>query len=187
MTVEQLQYQVIRSSRKTVAIQILPSGQVVLRCPRRMSAARIQSFVESKRDWIQAHLERIAAEPAVQPFLPEDLERMKQAAKADLSARAERFSRQLGLEYGRVTVRAQRSRWGSCSAGGNLSFNCLLMEAPEPVRDYVVVHELCHRAHMDHSAAFWAAVGQALPDYGKSRQWLKQNGGRLIARLPEKK
>ena len=87
------------------------------------------------------------------------------------------------MDYGRITIRAQRTRWGSCSAQGNLNFNCLLMLTPDNVMEYVVVHELCHRKEMNHSARFWSEVEKILPDYRRSRQWLKDNGGGLIGRL----
>ena len=83
----------------------------------------------------------------------------------------------------RLTIRHQKTLWGSCTPAGNLNFNCLLMLAPEEVRDYVVVHELCHLKHMDHSRAFWRAVEKALPGYRQQRKWLKENGHSLLARL----
>ena len=76
------------------------------------------------------------------------------------------------MTYGRITIRAQRSRWGSCSSKGNLNFNCLLMLTPSEIRDYVVVHELCHRIELNHSAYFWAEVARILPDYKECRKWL---------------
>ena len=89
------------------------------------------------------------------------------------------------MDYGAIAIRAQRTRWGSCSSRGNLNFNCLLMLAPENVREYVVIHELCHRKEMNHSPGFWAEVARVLPDYGTSRRWLGENGGELIGRLPK--
>ena len=103
----------------------------------------------------------------------------------DLPERAARFAPLVGAGYGRITIRAQRTRWGSCSGKGNLNFNCLLMLAPEAVRDYVVVHELCHRKEMNHSQRFWQEVEALLPDYRTPRKWLKDNGSALIARLPD--
>ena len=93
----------------------------------------------------------------------------------------------MGVSYGRITIRCQKTRWGSCSAKGNLNFNCLLMLAPPEVADYVVVHELCHRKHMNHGAAFWSEVARILPDYARHRAWLKENGSRLLARLSSEK
>ena len=101
-----------------------------------------------------------------------------------LPEKVQQFARQMGVTYGRITVRSQRTRWGSCSAKGNLSFNCLLMLCPEEVQDYVVIHELCHRKEMNHSAAFWTEVEKHCPNYRSHRKWLKDNGSALIGRLP---
>ncbi len=97
--------------------------------------------------------------------------------------RVRHFAPIVGVTYGRVTIRSQRSRWGSCSGKGILNFNCLLMLTPSHVIDYVVVHELCHRLEMNHSPAFWAQVERVLPDYRKSREWLKEHEKELIGRL----
>ena len=97
--------------------------------------------------------------------------------------RVEYFSKLIGVNYGRITIRSQKTRWGSCSAKGNLNFNCLLMLTPPEIIDYVVVHELCHRKQMNHSSAFWAEVEKILPDYKERRLWLKKNGGALIERM----
>ena len=91
----------------------------------------------------------------------------------------------MGVSFERITIRAQKTRWGSCSNGGNLNFNCLLMLSPPEIRDYVVIHELCHRKHMNHSPGFWREVAKHCPDYARHRKWLKDRGGALIARLPE--
>ena len=88
------------------------------------------------------------------------------------------------MTYDRITIRRQHSRWGSCSSKGNLNFNCLLALVPEAVLDYIIVHELCHRRHMNHSPVFWAEVARLLPDYPQARTWLRDKGGALIARLP---
>ena len=89
----------------------------------------------------------------------------------------------MGVSYGRITIRSQHTRWGSCSAKGNLNFNCLLMLTPPEILDYVVVHELCHRKEMNHSARFWAEVARVIPGYEASKNWLKDNGSALIARM----
>ena len=89
----------------------------------------------------------------------------------------------MGVDYGQITIRSQKTRWGSCSSKGNLNFNCLLLLAPPEVLDYVVVHELCHRKEMNHSPRFWAEVARVMPDYKVRRKWLKDNGNGLMQLL----
>lgn len=175
-----MEYELIRSDRKTIAIQIRPDGRVVVRAPRRMNKARIEAFVREKEGWIQAHMPKAETLPGLTDG---ELKQLTALAKADLPLRVAGFARRLGVSYGSVTIRHQRTRWGSCTGAGNLNFNCLLMLAPEPVRDYVVVHELCHRLEMNHSARFWAHVAGAMPDYCLHRKWLKANGPSLVGRL----
>ena len=112
-----------------------------------------------------------------------ELEKLACHAKEVLPEITAHFAPLVGVDYGRITIRAQRTRWGSCSAQGNLNFNCLLMLTPDDVMEYVVVHELCHRKEMNHSARFWAEVERVLPGYRESRRWLKEQGGGLIGRL----
>ena len=178
-----MEYTLIRSRRKTLSIEISPRGELLVRAPSRMSRRDIQYFLESRRDWIAAHLAKL--EPAPEPLSTADLQLLAARAKETIPPRVAAFGAQLGVTFGRITVRAQKTRWGSCSVQGNLNFNCLLMLAPEAVLDYVIVHELCHRKQMNHSAQFWAEVERILPDYTEQRRWLKQQGANLLARLPD--
>lgn len=180
-----MEYRIIRSRRRTVAIELTPRGEVLVRCPGRMAKRDIQRFVDSKADWIASHLAKLAGNRDVTPFTPEEQKAMAQQAKQILPRKVARYAEEIGVTYGRVTIRTQHTRWGSCSAAGNLNFNCLLMLAPEEVQDYVIVHELCHRKEMNHSPRFWAEVAMILPDYPRQKQWLKENGSALLARLPE--
>ena len=174
-------YTLIRSARKTISIQISAGGEVVVRAPSRMAKRDIEQFLESKQDWIEKHLKKL---PEIQPKLTDaELRELARHAKEVLPEIAAHFAPLVGVDYGRITIRAQRTRWGSCSADGNLNFNCLLMLTPDHVMEYVVVHELCHRKEMNHSSRFWAEVERVLPDYRRSRRWLKENGGALICRL----
>ena len=93
------------------------------------------------------------------------------------------YAEKIGVTYGRITIRNQKTRWGSCAANGNLNFNCLLMATPVEVIDSVVVHELCHRRHMNHSKEFYGEIYRVYPDYDKWNKWLKDNGGLLIKRM----
>ena len=176
-----MHYRVIRSARKTIALQITPAGELIVRCPRRMRQEDIQKFVDEKKSWIAKHL---PSKPRMQPcFSEEELRRLSNRAREAIPPRVAHFAPLVGVSYGRVTIRSQRTRWGSCSGKGNLNFNCLLTLAPPEVLDYVVVHELCHRKEMNHSPRFWAEVEKVLPDYRIHKQWLKEQGSALIGRL----
>ena len=155
-----MNYELIRSNRKTIALQIKGDGRIIVRAPLRMAARDIQRFVDSKAAGIEKHLGIIQQrqQPAASAFTLKQLQQLADAAKQDLPRRVARFAALIGVTYGRITIRAQKSRWGSCSGKGNLNFNCLLMLCPEDVRDYVVVHELCHRKELNHSTRFWAEV-----------------------------
>jgi len=178
----ELSYRVVRSSRRTIAIQILQAGEIVVRSPLRVPDEEIARFVESKRDWIEKHLPQQMEQP--QKITLAELQSLAQQAMGVLPLRIRHFASKIGVNYGTVTIRSQRSRWGSCSGKGNLNFNCLLMLTPPEVVDYVIVHELCHRKELNHSPKFWAEVERILPDYQIQRTWLKENGSRLIGRLP---
>lgn len=183
METQNIPYQVIRSSRKTISIQIKPDGQVLVRCPRRMSGDAVRAFVESKAGWIAKHLAQQTAAPKLPAFTSEEIRELARKAGEIIPQRAAYFAPLIGVAYGKITIRSQHSRWGSCSGKGNLNFNCLLVLTPAEVLDYVVVHELCHRKEMNHSKQFWAEVARILPDYKTSRAWLKENGAGLIERL----
>ena len=175
-----ISYKLIRSDRRSIGIQITQEG-VVVRAPKRMSDAEIDRFVQSKRDWIETHLAKV---PTAQPkFSGEEIHRLADEALKRIPERVRHFAPLVGVTYGGITIRSQHTRWGSCSSKGNLNFNCLLMLTPDHVIDYVVVHELCHRLEMNHSARFWAQVERVLPDYRESLQWLKEHGQELIGRL----
>ena len=179
-----ISYTLIKSNRKTIAIHITPSGEVEVRCPRRCSKREVDAFVLSKQDWIVKHLQAIAQRPELPRLSGEEVQTLSKQAAVILPERVKWFASRIGVSYGRITIRCQKTRWGSCSAQGNLNFNCLLMLMPQEIRDYVVIHELCHRKHLNHSPEFWAEVAQYCPDYREAKKWLKENGAALIARLP---
>ena len=182
-------YRIIRSKRRTLGLQVTRDG-VVVRAPYFVTEARIRGFVSGHLDWIERQMSRQAALLARTADVPrltqKELCVLKENARADLTRRVRHFASLMGVSYGRITIRAQKTRWGSCSREGNLSFNCLLMLAPEETRNSTVIHELCHRRHMDHSDAFYREVYRYCPDYDRSSAWLKKHGPELIARLPEK-
>lgn len=179
---EKLTYQLIRSERKTVSLQITQEGELVVRAPKRMAKAEIDRFVESKRGWIEKHAQN--REQDVPKMTEAEFDTLVRHALEVIPEVVARFAPVVGVTYGRITIRNQRTRWGSCSAQGNLNFNCVLMRAPDDVLEYVVVHELCHRKEMNHSPKFWAEVERVLPNYRESRKWLSVNGSALIRSLP---
>ncbi len=185
---EEIIVSVIRSRRKTLAIQIRGANRVEVRAPLAMPAAQIEAFVRQQEEWIKKHLqmaaERQARQESMPPFTEAELRELARQAGKRIAPRAAHFARLLSVTYGRITIRSQKTRWGSCSGKGNLNFNCLLALVPDDVLDYVVVHELCHRKEMNHSPRFWAEVGRILPDYPAQKDWLKKEGPALIARLP---
>lgn len=175
-------YTLIRSDRKTLAIQI-KNGEVIVRAPRQAMKADIEKIVEEHRDWIEKALQKHSTLPAYPPFTAEEVRSMADAALVDIPKRVARLAPLVGVRYGRITIRNQRTKWGSCSSKGNLNFNCVLMLSPEWVRDYIVVHELCHLKEMNHSPAFWAEVARVCPDYKEAEAWLKANGNATIERF----
>lgn len=173
---------IIRSNRRSIGVEIKPDLRVVVRAPLSMGEAAIRRFVQEKSPWIEKHLAAMQAQTAP-PLTPVEQETLMEAAREDLPGRVARYARAMGLTVGRITIRRQRTRWGSCSSKGNLNFNCLLMLCPPDIRDYVVVHELCHLRELNHSPAFWAQVQAVLPDYARHRRWLRDHGYQLIGRL----
>lgn len=182
-----LPYTVIKSRRKTCSISIDEECLITVRLPLSVSAKEAERFLQSKSRWLITHylmlLEKKNSSPrsdlsAAQRDALEN--RYKKAAKEYIPKRVSYFQNLTGGNYNRITIRSQKTRWGSCSAKGNLSFNWRLMLAPPAVLDYVVVHELCHLTHMNHSAAFWQAVEEAYPDYKAARKWLKDHGNELV-------
>ena len=182
-----VEYKIIRSSRKTMAIEIKPDGRVYVRIPNRVSDRQARSFVESKADWLKKNLEKIEerreANEAVEKFTETELKIIKKKAKREIPILVDYYAPLIGVTYNRISIRAQRTLWGSCTADGNLNFNCLLVLLPERVMRYVVVHELCHRKEMNHSKRFWSEVSKILPDYKELRKQLKDNGNIYLERL----
>ena len=177
------EYRVVRSDRRTLALQI-KDGALLVRAPRRASDRAIADFVAAHEDWIAKKLSLAQAAAEVVPLDEDEMLSLVREAKRVIPERVAYYAARIGVDYGRVTVRRQRTRWGSCNAKGDLSFNALLLLAPREVLDAIVVHELCHRKQMNHSRAFYREIAAVCPDYAAHNAWLKQNGAALLARLP---
>ena len=183
------EYTLIRSKRRTISIIVKPDGSVIVRAPYFCTRREADAFVAAKTRWIENARKKIEvrlaapSDDTVKPFSQEELAELKNTARKILVPMTEEYAKIIGVTYGRVAIRAQKTRWGSCSSKGNLNFNCLLALLPENVQRYVVVHELCHRKHMNHSAAFWSEVGKYCPTYKTDRQQLKSEGQALMRRV----
>ena len=182
--------EVIRSKRKTLAIEIRPDMRVVVRAPEKIPQNEIMKFVEEKQNLIKKHLvqmyfkaEEIKKQKKEPALTNVDIEKLCQKALSVIPDKVKYYAEIMGVTYGRITIRNQKTRWGSCSSKGNLNFNCLLMLMPDKVLDYVVVHELCHLKQMNHSKKFWMEVERYMPDYKNYKKWLNENGGALIERM----
>ena len=147
--------QSVRARR--VSISVRATGAVRLSFPRGVSQKRALAFLDEKAEWIEAARERLP------PQLPPEerkarVEELRRAAKADLPGRIARLSEATGLKYEKLSIRASRTKWGSCSGRNHISLSLFLMTLPEHLRDYVIIHELCHTVHHNHSPRFHALV-----------------------------
>ena len=179
---------IIRSRRKTLSLEIKSEEGVIVRAPIRATKEQINNFINSHKAWIEKHLkktqERQAMLAAVEKLSMEELRILVEKALSVIPERVKYYASQLNVSYNRITIRNQKTRWGSCSKRKNLNFNCLLMLTPPDVLDSVVVHELCHLKEMNHSDRFYAEVLRVFPDYWRCHKWLKENGAAIMARLP---
>ena len=154
--------QTLRARR--ISISVRATGAVRLSFPYGVSQKRALAFLDQKAEWIGAARERLARKQASMPpqLSPAEqkahVEELRRAAKADLPGRIARLSEATGLKYEKLTIRASRTKWGSCSGRNHISLSLFLMALPEHLRDYVIVHELCHTVHHNHSPRFHALV-----------------------------
>ncbi|PIR20713.1 MAG: metal-dependent hydrolase [Deltaproteobacteria bacterium CG11_big_fil_rev_8_21_14_0_20_47_16] len=171
----------IRSRRRSIGLRITPDAKLVVRAPLRASQRWIDEVLERKRSWILAQQaamrERLQEMP--KPLPKSYIRDYKKQALQIIASRVRFYAIHIGVSPKVVKVNNAQRRWGSCSHRGSLNFSYRLIFAPLPVLDYVVVHELAHMKHLNHSQAFWAVVATILPDYKKHHRWLKQNGHRL--------
>lgn len=167
-------YELIRSNRRSVALEITRDGRVLVRAPRRMPQRDIDAFVDKHRDWLRSHL---AKQQAWQSAHPEPTAQEQQAlterAKTVLPQKVAHYAAVMGLQPTGITITSARTRFGSCSPKNRLCFSWRLMAYPEEAIDYVVVHELAHIVHRNHGPDFYALIAAILPDYKQRRAMLK--------------
>ena len=174
-----LYLQVIRSNRNSIGLEVRSAEDLRVRIPSRLSDRELKKFVNAHKDWIFEKAELIEnwEDQRTSTGAPswEDLSKVElQNIKNKFADRVSYFAEIMTVTFGRITIRNQKTRWGSCSTKGNLNFNYQLYYLPDELLDYVVVHELSHRRHMDHSKEFWTEVEKYCPNYRKLRKNLKQ-------------
>ena len=183
-----MEFEVIRSNRKSMAVEI-KRNKLIIRAPMQATNEDINAFMLKNKAWIEKHLAKAQAQQqaaaSVKKLTMDEIRKLADKAVEIIPDRVKYYAPLVGVTYGRITIRNQRSKWGSCSSKGNLNFNCLLMLAPPAVIDCVVVNELCHRKEINHSERFYAEVLRVFPDYHKWDKWLKDNGTILMGLMPE--
>ena len=173
-----IEYRLIRSNRRSIGIEVDREGNVTVRAPYSCEKKRIDRFLLEKENWIRQKV-KLQKENAMKRQekreMPEaEKKYYRNLAREVLGARTGYYARKMGVTYGRISIREQKTRWGSCSSEGNLNFNCRLLFVPDRIVDYVVIHELAHRKFMNHSKAFWKEVEKYMPDYKEQRKMLSR-------------
>ena len=175
---------IIRSRRRTLALEVREGGEVIVRAPLYSRKAEIDAFVKAHENWIITKYNLMITKQNSKPEhvfpKPEEINAAQlNRIKAKFAERTAYYAGLINVTYNGITVRNQKTRWGSCSSAGNLNFNWKLVLMPPELLDYVVVHELAHRKEMNHSPRFWAIVEKELPDYCNRREKLKILGRQL--------
>ena len=174
-----IEYAVRESVRaKKMRVTVFPGGKVVVTAPARMPGAHIDRFLVRHSRWLERTLTRLEHKPEriVLPQGKHAYSRDRTGASILVRGRLGHFNAQYHFKILSFSIRNQKSRWGSCSHRGLLSFNFRIVHLPAALADYIVVHELCHFHALDHSGAFWNEVDKVLPDYQERKDWLRNNG-----------
>lgn len=168
-----MDYEIIYSRRKTVSLKIT-EGKLVVHAPFAVKKERIDEIVKKHEKWIEKTKERLERENAFWASMSEEkIEELRALAREVLTKKTKMYSNIMGLSFGRITITGAKRRFGSCSSRGDISYSYRLMAYPDRAVDYVVVHELCHLVHMNHSKDFYALLEKILPDYKERRAILK--------------
>lgn len=174
---------IIRSKRKTLALQVTGNSDVIVRAPQQITRREAELFVQKNAEWIKRTRREMELRCERQKEMAEEYRipdytsltpMEKNKIRRHIMERLKLYAPQMGVKFARVTVRDQKTRWGSCSSKGNLNFNYRLHYLPQELMDYVVVHELAHRIHMNHSREFWEVVAAFDADYKEHRKRLHE-------------
>jgi predicted metal-dependent hydrolase len=158
-----------------MALTITRDATLVVRVPMRTPLWYVERLVREKADWIQKGITKMRSLPQMPPRRSTRREylRLKEEARALVHLRIQELNKPYGFKYGRISIRNQKSRWGSCSKNGNLNFNYRIVQLPAHLADYLIVHELCHLKELNHGKRFWELVAKTIPDYAKRRKQLR--------------
>ncbi len=168
------EYTVIRSKRKTLALEITPELQILVRAPMRAPTREITKLVENNTDWIERNLEKQRERAAARPALTaDDIASLKNKAAEIIPPRVVHYAGVMGLEPAGIKITSAVKRFGSCSGKNRLCFSYRLMLYPEAAVDYVIVHELAHIRHKNHGRDFYALIESVLPDYKERKKLFK--------------
>ncbi len=170
-------FSLVRSARRTMAIQVTRDGRVIVRAPLWTSDREIESFVTGKADWILRALRRVetrkAQSPVQSPYTREEVRAIGHKLNTFMRKWADLFWEKTGRRPTRLTVRHAKTRWGSCSAKGHIMLNVALGRMPDDLIELIIVHELCHLVEMNHSPRFHALMAQFLPDVKERERKLR--------------
>ena len=170
-----MEYSIIYMKRKSVGIRI-ENGGIVVKAPFGVSREFIEKTLDKHKEWIARAIEREKQRRESGTVTDEsEIRRLKSEAKEYFAEKCPEYAEIMGVDYTRINVTSAKTRFGSCSSKGSISFSYLLMLYPEAAREYVIVHELAHRIEMNHSPRFYAVIERYMPDYKKRRELLKNN------------
>ena len=183
----EITYIIQKSRRGSISVTVLGDNRVLVKAPYGTMERTVQEFLLTKKQWITKQIQKQNSQnKAAQEMgllTDEEIRKIKRQAKKIIPERVAYWAEKIGVTYGRIAIRLQSSRWGSCAQNGNLNFNCLLVLMPPEIPDSVVMHELCHRRHMNHSKEFYNEIYRVYPDYERCNKWLKENGGVYMKRV----
>ena len=167
-------YEIIRSKRRSVSLQVKLDGRIVVRAPLFTSEKTINEFVAKHADWIKKKQELVKNVHATEDFDENEIKALKARLKEIIAPILEHYSEKMGVSYAKVSINSAKTRFGSCSSKKTLNFSYRLMLYPHEAIEYVCVHELAHLIEMNHSRKFWSIVEAYMPDYKARKKLLKR-------------
>ena len=169
-----MKYKVIKSSRKTISLEISRNADVIVRAPYGTKDKFIEEFVNSHKSWIEKHLDNRLEKAEMFKNADENSQALKKAAREYIYKRAEEFAKIMNVKYSGIKITSAKTRFGSCSGKNSLCFSYILMLYPKEAIDYVIVHELAHTVEHNHSKRFYKIIEKYLPDYKQRERTLKK-------------